>query len=98
MVRMFLRTLAAACHAHVVTAGRRRDPLPVETPAAGECRRATGPDDGGLAANRRQCRRRAARGPRRDRAVVRYAMPRDENSSPAVVAPLLGGVLIRVFL
>ena len=27
---------------------------------------------------------------------IRYAMPRDENSPPAVVAPPLGGVLIRV--
>ncbi len=32
----------------------------------------------------------------RDRAAVRYAMSRDENSPPAVVAPPLGGVLIRV--
>jgi len=32
----------------------------------------------------------------RDRGAVRYAMPRDENSPPAVVAPPLGGVLIRV--
>ena len=28
--------------------------------------------------------------------AVRYAMPRDENSPPAVVAPPLGGVLFRV--
>jgi len=31
----------------------------------------------------------------RDRGAVRYAMPRDENSPPAVVAPPLGGVLIQ---
>ena len=31
-----------------------------------------------------------------ERPAIRYAMPRDANSSPSVVAPPLGGVLIRV--
>ena len=29
-------------------------------------------------------------------AAIRYARPRDANNPPAVVAPLLGGVLIRI--
>jgi len=32
-----------------------------------------------------------------ERSAIRYAMPRDANSSPSVVAPPVGGVLIQLF-